>query len=32
MPYTLKQDMGGMDVEFNVSSYTVNQAKDSDFK
>lgn len=32
MPYTIIQNMGGMDINLAVKSYTVNQAKDSDFK
>ena len=32
LPYTISQNMGGMDVTFNVKSYEVNQAKDTDFK
>lgn len=32
LPFTISQDMGGMDVEFKVNSYQINKAKDSDFK
>lgn len=32
MPYKIKQTIAGMPVEFTVTSYQVNQAKDSDFK
>lgn len=32
VPYTIVQDMGGMELTFDVKSYQVNQAKDSDFK
>ncbi len=32
MPYKITQNLGGMDVEFNVTAYEVNQAKDTDFK
>ncbi len=32
MPYKIKQTIAGMPVEFVVSSYQINQAKDSDFK
>lgn len=32
MPYKFIQNMGGTDVEMNVTSYQVNQAKDTDFK
>lgn len=31
-PFTVKQEMGGMEVEFNVKSATINTSKDSDFK
>lgn len=32
LPYKIAQNMGGMDIEFNVKSYELNKAKDSDFK
>lgn len=32
LPFTISQDMGGMDVQFRVRSYQINKAKDSDFK
>lgn len=32
MPYKFSQNLGGMDVEFNVKDIKVNQAKDADFK
>ncbi len=32
MPYTISQNMMGQDIVFNVKSYQVNQAKDTDFK
>ncbi|EJL70351.1 M16 family metallopeptidase [Chryseobacterium populi] len=32
MPFTIIQNMGGMDINLAVKSYQVNQAKDSDFK
>ena len=32
MPYKISQTIGGMPVDFNVSSYQINQAKDADFK
>ncbi|QCX54283.1 pitrilysin family protein [Elizabethkingia sp. JS20170427COW] len=31
-PFKISQNMGGMEIVFNVASYKVNQAKDSDFK
>jgi predicted Zn-dependent peptidase len=32
LPFTIIQNMGGMDINLAVKSYVVNQAKDSDFK
>jgi len=32
LPFTIIQNMGGMDINLTVKSYLVNQAKDSDFK
>ncbi|UOU98542.1 insulinase family protein [Chryseobacterium daecheongense] len=32
LPYTIIQNMGGMDINLTVQSYQINQAKDSDFK
>lgn len=32
MPYKIAQNMAGMPIEFSVTSYQVNQAKDTDFK
>ena len=32
MPYKISQTISGMPVDFNVSSYQINQAKDADFK
>lgn len=32
LPYKFTQNAGGMDMEFHVTSYEVNQAKDADFK
>ncbi|MEY8761613.1 M16 family metallopeptidase [Chryseobacterium tongliaoense] len=32
MPFTIIQNMGGMDINLAVKSYQINQAKDSDFK
>lgn len=32
MPYSFSQNIGGMDVDFKVSSYQVNQATAADFK
>ncbi len=32
LPYTIAQNMMGQDITFDVKSYEVNQAKDSDFK
>lgn len=32
MPYTIIQNMGGMDINLAVKSYQINQAKDTDFK
>jgi len=32
LPFTIIQNMGGMDVDLTVQSYQLNQAKDSDFK
>lgn len=32
LPFTIIQNMGGMDINLTVKSYVVNQAKDSDFK
>ncbi|SDQ13885.1 Predicted Zn-dependent peptidase [Chryseobacterium soldanellicola] len=32
LPYTINQNMGGMDINLTVKSYQLNQAKDSDFK
>ncbi|RKS97343.1 M16 family metallopeptidase [Chryseobacterium defluvii] len=32
LPYTIMQNMGGMDINLTVKSYQINQAKDSDFK
>ncbi|TXF75049.1 M16 family metallopeptidase [Chryseobacterium sp.] len=32
LPYKISQNMGGMDVDFTVKSYQINQATDSDFK
>lgn len=32
LPYTIIQDMGGMEINFDVKSYQINQAKDTDFK
>lgn len=32
MPYTLKQDIAGQNIEFAVKSYQINQATDADFK
>lgn len=32
LPFTIIQNMGGMDINLTVKSYQVNQAKDSDFK
>ncbi|MCJ7934960.1 MAG: insulinase family protein [Chryseobacterium sp.] len=31
-PFTIIQNMGGMEINMNVQSYQLNQAKDSDFK
>jgi len=32
LPFTITQNMGGMDINLTVQSYQINQAKDSDFK
>lgn len=32
LPYTIKQTMMGQEIEMKVNSYSVNQAKDEDFK
>ena len=32
LPFTIIQNMGGMDINLSVQSYQLNQAKDSDFK
>ncbi|KMQ69104.1 peptidase M16 [Chryseobacterium sp. FH2] len=32
LPFTIIQNMGGMDINLTVKSYLLNQAKDSDFK
>ncbi|MDW9382684.1 pitrilysin family protein [Chryseobacterium sp. JV558] len=32
LPFTIIQNMGGMDINLAVKSYLINQAKDSDFK
>lgn len=32
LPYKISQNIGGMPLEFTVSSYQLNQAKDADFK
>ena len=32
MPFSVTQNMGGMEVNFDVKSYQINQAKDTDFK
>lgn len=32
LPFTIIQNMGGMDINLAVQSYVINQAKDSDFK
>ncbi len=32
MPFTIKQNMSGMDVDFKVKSYEFNKAADADFK
>lgn len=32
MPYKISQNMSGMDIEMNVQSIDINQAKDADFK
>ncbi len=32
LPFTIIQNMGGMDINLAVKSYVLNQAKDSDFK
>lgn len=32
LPFTIIQNMGGMDINMTVQSYQLNQAKDSDFK
>lgn len=32
LPFTIIQNMGGMDINLTVQSYQLNQAKDSDFK
>ena len=32
IPYKISQTIGGMPVDFIVSSYQINQAKDADFK
>lgn len=32
LPFTIIQNMGGMDINLAVQSYQINQAKDSDFK
>lgn len=32
LPFTIIQNMGGMDINMAVQSYQINQAKDSDFK
>lgn len=32
MPYKISQNMGGMPLDFTVTSYQINQAKDADFK
>ncbi|WP_419868553.1 M16 family metallopeptidase [Chryseobacterium sp. CT-SW4] len=32
LPFTIMQNMGGMDITLNVKSYQINQAKETDFK
>ena len=32
LPYTIKQTMMGQEIEMKINSYSVNQAKDEDFK
>ena len=32
LPFSIKQDLGGMDVEFKVKTATINTSKDADFK